>query len=134
VSEPASRYAKFRRRLAPVAVLIALGVLAHETCNKKEAARQTIELRFGDHAAEIRHLRADLMVDGVPVAHLERDGAPDAQAPMRFDAMIDGDDVRVMVDITTGAGPRRAERIITRQPGAIVVVELGPELDRPARP
>lgn len=131
VPAPGSRYARFRRRLAPVALVIAVGVLVHETCKHDDVTTETIELRFGTHVAEIRHLRADVIAGGVPVAHVERDvgvGGP----PVRFAVDAGGEHPRIQVDLTTASGPRRIERELVLEAGATVVVDLSRELDAPA--
>lgn len=121
-----TRYEMFRKRLAPIALIVAIGVLATQTCNKKQADRETIELRFGGHAAAIQRVRADVFVDDAPVAHVERDLARDPTTPVRFPAVIDGGRARILVDLTTTHGPRRLSRTLTA--GELVIVDLGPDL------
>ena len=124
---PASRYDRLRRRLAPIAVVIALIVLVRETLmSKRDVTRGTIELRFGAHAAEVSHVRATVFDDGAPVGHLERDLRADPSTPVRFPAEL-SERARVVVDLSTTAGPRRFEHALAA--GEVVVVDLGPDLD-----
>ena len=123
-----TRYEWFRKRLAPVALILALVLLAHETCNRQQAASETIELRFGSHAAEVQHVRADVLVGDQPVGYVERDLTADPTTPVRFPAVIDGDNASISIDLRTTRGPRHVTRALT--PGDVVIVDLGPDLDR----
>ncbi|MCE9572609.1 MAG: hypothetical protein K8W52_05585 [Deltaproteobacteria bacterium] len=129
-----SRYDLFRKRLAPVALIVALAALAHETCSHRSTNDVTIELGFGNHAGEIRHLRADVFVDGEPDAWMEQDFGPDgADRPPRFRAMVPGDHAVLRVDMVTTAGPRRVEHKLAPESGATLLVDLGADLDSPPR-
>jgi hypothetical protein len=129
-----SRYARFRRRLAPVALVIAIGVLVHENCKGKQAAGQAIELRFGAHRAEVTRVRADVLVGGTPVAHFERDLTAGGDAPVALRALTEDDPAVIVVDLATTHGPRRVTRDLAPDPGATIVVDLSRELDAAARP
>jgi hypothetical protein len=126
---PGSRYQWFRRKLAPVALVVALLVLAHETCNKKGAESETIELRFGDHVRELRSVHAEIFVDGQPAGHMDRDLSVDPNTPVTFPAVLDGERATIRIDVVTATGPRRFERTLTA--GSRVIVDLGAELDAP---
>jgi len=123
-----TRYEWFRKRLAPVALIVALAVLAQQTCDRKQAASEQIELRFGTHADEVQHVRADVLVGDTPVAHVERDLVADPSTPVRFPAVVDGERATIMIDMTTTRGPRRVTRTLT--PGDVVIVDVGSDLDK----
>jgi hypothetical protein len=125
-----SRYEWFRKRLALVAVIIAVLVLVHEAFKSKDVSRAQVELRFGAHAAEVEHVRARIMVDGEQVGDAERDFTAD-QSTIRFPAELGGDRASIVVDLDTTRGHRRFEHALTR--GDVVIVDLGPDLDREPR-
>jgi hypothetical protein len=124
-----SRYEWFRKRIALVAVVIAVLVLANEMFKSKDVSRATVELRFGAHAAEVEHARASILVDSEQVGWAERDFTIDSST-MRFPAELGGDRASIVVELDTTRGHRRFEHQLTR--GDVVVVDLGPDLDRPA--
>jgi hypothetical protein len=131
VDEPArpSRYDRLRRVLAPIAVVIALVLLVRETTSKRDADRGTIELRFGAHAAEVTHVRADVLdATGAPVGYVERDLRADPTTPIRFPAEV-GDRARIVIDLRTTRGPRRFEHALSK--GDEVVVDVGADLAAP---
>ena len=49
-----SKYDLFRRRIAPVAFLLALGLIAFDTCGKEERTRATFADRFPDPLNDFR--------------------------------------------------------------------------------
>jgi hypothetical protein len=122
MSEP-SRYDRWRRRLAPVALLIALGVLAHDTCERKDKAGTPIVLDLGAARPSVRHVRADAFVAGEPAGWFESDVVGDR--PLQFRALIE-DRAIVRVQVTTDHGLRVIERAV--HPGSDPVT-LGLERD-----
>jgi len=132
---PGSRYDRFRRRLAPIAFLIAIGLLVKMTLDHRHETGVKVVIDFGAHAAEIRHLRADVFVGGEPVdTYLESSYPTGATGPATFDVRVPDGDATLRVDLTTTDGPRRIERRLTVVSGATVHVDLGRDLDRPASP
>ena len=128
MDQPRSRYDRLRRVLAPIAVVIALVVLVRESMGRRGADHGTIELRFGAHAAEVTHVRADVLDgSGAPVGHYERDLRADSSTPVRFPAELD-DRARLVIDLSTTRGPRRFEHALGT--GDDLVVDVGADLDR----
>ena len=131
---PPSRYQRFRRRFAPVALVLALGLVGYHEWSRRADQPDTIELRFGGHVREIRHVRADVLIDGAPRGdHFERDLASGYDAPVRFPAVLDGDHASVLVEVATATGLRRIERPIAPGSHGTIVVDLAPALDAPPR-
>ena len=129
MDETPSRYDRLRRVLAPIAVVIALVVLVRESMGRKGAEHGTIELRFGAHAAEVTHVRADVFDEhDAPVGHLERDLRADSSTPVRFPAEL-GEHARIVIDLATTRGPRRFEHALGT--GDDVVVDVGADLQAP---
>ena len=108
MSEP-SRYDRWRRRLAPVALFIALGFLAYDTCERKERSGTTIVLDLGAARSSVHHLRADVFVAGEPTAWFESDLR--GSGAISFPAMIE-DRATVRVQLTTDRGMKVIERTV----------------------
>jgi hypothetical protein len=123
-----SRYDRLRRRIAPVAFLLALGFLVHQTCQSEERQQTTIVLDFGDAAPRVKAVRADVFSDdGEPVAWFERAAPPDASGRVSFPAMLDGPStLRLRVDTATGLVP--LERRLRSDGGDTLVVDVGRDL------
>jgi len=127
-----SRYEWFRRRLAPVAFLIALGVLVHQTCQSRDRAEVTVGLDYGAAAAQVSHVRADVMVGDESVSWFES-GPPVPGVPAQFRALIEGGQATVRIEVTTAAGVRTIERKIVAEGGSAVTLHLGDDLAAPPR-
>jgi hypothetical protein len=108
MSEP-SRYDRWRRRLAPAALLIALGVLAYDTCESKEKSGTPIVLDLGAARPSVRHVRADAFVAGEPSGWFE--SAVIGTEPLRFRALLE-DRAVVRLQVTTDRGVRVLERVV----------------------
>jgi hypothetical protein len=72
----ASRYQRFRRIVAPLALVAALAVLAQETCRGEDRAEVSFALTLGPAAADVRHVRVDLWADGASVGFFEAEASP----------------------------------------------------------
>jgi len=121
-----SRYDILRRRLAPIAVLIALGVLAYELWGRSDRTSTTIVLDLGGAAQDVRNIRADVFVGDEPVAWFET-ALTTGVRDISFPAVIDGP-ARVRVQVTTAAGIRVLERSIRPDSGDTITLHLGDEL------
>ena len=104
-----SRYDRWRRRLAPAALLIALGVLAYDTCESKEKSGTPIVLDLGAARPSVRHVRADAFVAGEPSGWFEADVV--GERPLQVRAMIE-DRAVLRIQATTDRGLRVLERVV----------------------
>jgi hypothetical protein len=130
---PGSRYDRFRRRVAPIALVLAIGLVVKVVLDQRHQTGVTVVIDFGGHGAEVRHLRADVFVDGAPLeTYLESTYPAGAEGPATFEVRVPDGDALLRVDLSTTRGPRRIERRLTVVDGAKVHVDLGRDLDRPA--
>jgi len=101
----ASRYQVFRRVVAPIALIVALGVLAWDTCRKDERADVRFAMDFGDDAADIRQVRVDLWVGDDSIGYFEtRFGDAGATAPVRWKQPVPRDEIDATVSLTLADG------------------------------
>ena len=124
------RYDRFRRVLAPVVFFVALGVLAYETCHRKDSGQVTVVLDFGAAAPTVRHVRADVFVGDEPVGFFERGGL-DASGRSSFPVRIEDGTATVELAVTTDHGARRFRRRIVAGAGETVTLDLAGELAAP---
>lgn len=123
-----------RKRMGPLILFLGIALLIHETCKSKERREVTIRLDLGRDAARVRHLWADVFVDGESVATYER--AAGAGTP-QLKASLFGETAELRIDLelaplTSDAPAER--RVITRrlhaEGGSTVTIPLADELAR----
>lgn len=118
-----TRYQSFRRVIAPLSVVAALALLLHQSCREKEHADVRFALDFGDAAADVRHVRADVWADDASIGFYEQRFAEgDAATAARWTQPVPRDDVEVTVSVTTADGAVYQVRRRVRAPGGSEVL------------
>ncbi|MGE3544656.1 MAG: hypothetical protein AB7L28_12020 [Kofleriaceae bacterium] len=125
-----SRYDIFRRRIAPIAFILAIALLAHETCNQQQRLRATIVLDLGEAAQRVRHLSAEVWVGDELIAQLQRNAVPGVPfGPVELAVGMPADEGEVRIDVDLGDGRKQLTRqIYVAEDGTRVTVPLGAEL------
>ena len=104
-----------RRRIAPLAFLLALALLGSRTC-ASEMTRVEIRLDLGAAAAHVETLRADVFpADAATgVASFERHLRGQSPGPLGFEAALDPGTYRLRIEARPRAGSsaRTLERVI----------------------
>lgn len=125
-------YDLIRRRIAPVALMAALGFFAWRTCSSQNAQ---VVLRFdvGSAQADVRALRVDVFRPGASssVAFLERRfeaGGP-ADIPQLSMAMVPGP-YQVVIRVSLDSNGHTTERVIERTIEAIDQATITLALER----
>lgn len=135
MAETSSWYQTIRKRVAPLAFLIALVVLATRTCST-EVADVEITLDFGSAAAEVRSLRVDVFPEdsNIGVIQFQRtyDQRGVVEAP-RLHAQLDPGDYELAFDVVLGdtaedVASKRFARRITIGDRATITVPLERDL------
>lgn len=125
-----SKYDLFRRRIAPVAFVLALGLIVYDTCQKHERTHATIVLDFGTAEPEVRAVEAEIWMNGEQVTQFRR-AAPEGAyiGPARFETSLPDTEgeLRVAVDLASGAR-RNATKPLHLQEGATVTIRLERDL------
>ncbi len=123
MSAPSSRHRTFRRVIAPLAVVAALGLLWHQSCRDQENADVRFSLDFGDAAAAVRHVRADVWVDDASIGFYEQSfGEAGATTAPRWTQPVPRERVDVTVSVTRADGSAYQVRRKVRAPGGAEVL------------
>lgn len=124
-----SRYDLFRRRIAPVAFLVAIGLIARDSCEKDRRTHTTVELQLGDARSRVRAVDVDVVTGDQTVARFHRAALPDAMmGPCRFELALPADDGQLRIDVDLGAEHRRLTRPFHAVEGATMLVPIERDL------
>ncbi len=105
-----SRYDLFRRRLAPIAFVLAMGLLIRESCQKQQRTHATIHVDLPAQKAQIAAIDADVVVGGDNFGHLHRAAAADLPIdarPLEFAVTLPDDDGEVRFDLELASGAHK---------------------------
>jgi hypothetical protein len=128
-----SRYDLFRRRIAPIAFLLAIGLIARDSCQKDHRTHTTVELQLGDARSRVRAVDVDVVTGDQTVAQFHRAALPGALiGPCRFELALPADDGELRIDVDLGvdlaAGHRRLTRPFHAVEGATMLVPIEGDL------
>ena len=124
-----SRYDLFRRRIAPVAFLLAIGLIARDSCEKSHRTHTTVELQLGDARPRVRAVDVDAVTGGETVARFHRAALPGSIiGPCRFELASPVDDGELRIDVDLGAEHRRLTRAFHAVEGATLFVPIEGDL------
>jgi hypothetical protein len=100
-----TRYDFFRKRIAPIAFLLVVGLIAYDACNKEERTRATIVFDYGTAEPHVRAIEAELWMNNAKTARFTHrvtlEGArmgktsfkvsvPDKDGELRIDVELEG--------------------------------------------
>lgn len=124
-----SRYDLFRRRIAPVAFLLAIGLIARDSCEKSHRTHTTVELQLGDARPRVRAVDVDVVTGDQTIAQFHRAALPGALiGPCRFELALPEDDGQLRIDVDLGAEHRRLTRPFHAVEGATLFVPIEGDL------
>jgi len=120
-----SRYDRFRRRLAPIALLVAIALLARDSCGKDKRTHTTVVLELGALRPQVREVQADVVVDGETIATYRRTALPGALIdPCRFAMVIPGDTGELRIDLDLGGAHRQVTKKFQAIEGSSMLVTI----------
>ena len=124
-----TRYDLFRRRIAPVAFVAAIGLIAYDTCNKKEHTSATFVLDFGAVASRVKVVDAEVWVGDDQLSVFHR-AALDGHAigEVKFKQALPARDGEVRIDVTLDSTRRHAVRRFHADDDATITIPLEREL------
>lgn len=124
-----SRYALFRRRLAPIAFILAIALIGHEQCTKMQRTHATVVLDLEDVAPRVVSVDAEVKIGDESAAIFHREAhAPHAIGPCKFELALPVDDADLQVDVDVAGTSKRIHRKLHLTEGATITVPLGREL------
>ena len=129
-------YTLARKRIAPVALILAVTWIAHDTCSRHERRPVTLRFELGPGAARVHELRVDVVSGQDVIGRLRRGReAAGLGAPQLKLSLPDGE-VELRIELELSAAPeapavatvRKLTRRIHGEGGATVVIPLADEL------
>jgi hypothetical protein len=123
-----SRYDLFRRRIAPVAFVLAIVLMARDACNHDQRTHATIVFDLGS-ASRASALDAELVVGATRVATFHEAPLGGTLTTAEFDASLpDESDGELRIELEVGSGaaathPRTTRRFHAEE-GSTVTVPL----------
>ena len=125
-----TRYDVFRKRIAPLAFVLGLGLVIRESCHQAERYHATIVLDYGASEAKVRAVEAEVLVDGEAFGELHRNALPDYTiGATSFKVALPVKDAELRIDVDVGEPSRRhLVRLIHAEEGSTVTVPLNAEL------
>jgi hypothetical protein len=124
-----SRYDLFRKRIAPIAFILALGLLIRETCQSEQRIHATIEITAGDAEPRVKSIDAKVIVQGETLGELRREAQPGLLiGTAKFEVALPEEDGQVMIDVDLGTEKRSVMRRIHATEGATIRLDLSSDL------
>ncbi len=124
----------FRRRLAPVALVLGIALIARESCQKGQRTHTTIQLGFGAAQADVKAVDVDVVVGTEIVASFHRAALPDrgiGTCEFKLVVAEEEGDLRIAVD--RGATVQRLTRHYHAVEGSTMLVPIPEPTVEPAR-
>jgi hypothetical protein len=124
-----SRYDLFRKRIAPIAFFLAIGLIAHDSCERNKRTHTTVELQLGDAAPRVREIAVDVFVGDDRIAWFHCTALPDApMQPCRAELSLPEEDGRLRIDVDLGGTQREITRRFHAIEGSTMTISIGNEL------
>ena len=122
-----SRYDLFRRRLAPIALFIALALIAKDSCDK-DHTRATVDIQFGAEKARVRAVEAEVWIGSEHLSTFRRAAQPGALiGPCRFEVGLPERDGELRIDVDLGESEKRITRRFHALDDATISVTIADE-------
>jgi hypothetical protein len=120
-----SRYDLFRRRIAPIAFFLVIGLIAKDSCEKDQRTHTTVELAFGAAKPRVREVAVDVVVDGDTITTFRRTAQPDAViGPCRFELAVPGDHGELRIDVELSDAHHQLSRRFYAVDGGTIQVTI----------
>lgn len=120
-----SRYDLFRRRIAPIALFLAIGLIVRDSCEKDKRTHTTVELSFGDAKPSIRAVDVEIVQGTETIAMFHRAALPGSiLGPCRFPLALPEEDGELRIDVDLGATHRRLTRRFHAIEGSAMLVTI----------
>jgi hypothetical protein len=118
-----------RKRVAPIAFILAMALLVQHTCKGQERTHATIVLDYGEGAALVRSVDATLQVDGELINEFHRQALPGLRiGESKFAVAMPNTKGQLTIDVDLGATRRHIMKTIYATEGATISVPLSADL------
>jgi hypothetical protein len=126
-----SKYDLFRKRLAPIAFLLAIVLLARERCNKQERIHTTVVLDFGAAEPNVRGVDAEIWIDHEQLSVFHRTALPDHLIGRpHFETAMPRPDGELRIDVELADRHKQITRSLHVEEGGTQTFELEADLRR----
>jgi hypothetical protein len=123
-----STYDLFRRRIAPIAFIVAIALMARESCMKQQRTHGTVVFDFGAAEPSVAAIDAELWVNGAQLSTFHRIRVDKHIGKTQFDTAMPDPDGELRIDVDLGDTHKKLVRHIHVEDGATVRVSLGSDL------
>lgn len=124
-----SRYDVFRRRIAPIALVLAIALIARDSCEKDQRTHTIAELQFGGDKPRVRAVDVDVVVGTETIATFHRAALPDSTiGPCRFPLALPDEAGELRIDVDLGTSHHRLTRRFRAIEGSTMLVTI-PDAD-----
>ena len=124
-----TRYDLFRKRLAPIAFVLALGLLVREQCTGKQRIHGVVVITTGEAEAKVKAIDAQVVVDGEVMGELHRNALSGSMiGDARFNVTLPAEDAFLKLEVEMVGETRHLTRRLHVEEGATVSVDLSSDL------
>ena len=121
-----SRYELFRKRIAPIAFFLAIGLIVRDSCQKEQRTHTGVELVFGAQKARVRAVDVNVVVHGETLATFHRVAMPGAQiGPCKFPASLPDEDGELQIDLDLGTVHQKLTKHFHAIEGGTIQISIG---------
>jgi hypothetical protein len=118
-----------RKRIGPIAFVLAMGLLVREQCVKSQRTHSTIVINTGMSEPKVDAIDARVMVEGEPFGEVKRTRLNGMQiGDASFKVSLPKPDAVVEMDITVSGTPKHLTRRIHAVDDATITINVGDEL------
>ena len=120
-----SRYDLFRKRLAPIAFVLAIGLLVRDSCQKDQRTHTTFELAFAAPQAKIHAVDISVVLDNETFATFHRAALPGGTiGACRFLAALPAADGELRIDVDLGDHHQQLTRMFHTIDGSTTIIHI----------
>ena len=120
-----SRYDLFRRRIAPIALFVAIALIARDSCEKDQRTHTTVELQFAAESRKVVAVAVDVVIGSETIASFHRVALADQPiGPCRFPLVLTAEDGELRIDVDHGTDHQRLTRRFHAVEGSTVIVVI----------
>ena len=126
-----SRYDFLRRRIAPIAFLAAIALIAKDSCDKDKRTHTAVELEFGADRSDVRAVDVEVYIGSERVASFHREALPGSLiGPCRFQLALADEDAELRIDVDRGAAHQQLTRRVHVIEGSTTLLAIPPGQSR----
>jgi hypothetical protein len=121
-------YDLFRRRIAPIAFIVAIALMARESCMKEQRTHATVGFDFGAAEPNVQAVDVELWVNGAQLSTFHRVRVDKHIGRTQFETAMPDPDGELRIDVDLGDTHKMLVRHIHVEDGSTVRVSLGSDL------